>query len=68
MYPEENVPCHVCGGGGGWLVCLSSAEWCEANPMPGRESVARGTVEWFDLPACVAPPRAGEHETAPEAK
>jgi hypothetical protein len=27
--------------------CLSSAEWCNANPMPGRESVERGAIEWF---------------------
>lgn len=27
--------------------CMSSPEWCEANPMPGRELVERGQVEWF---------------------
>ena len=27
--------------------CLSSPEWCEANPMPGRENVSRGQIEWF---------------------
>ena len=27
--------------------CLSSPEWCEANPMDGRDSVERGEIEWF---------------------
>lgn len=47
LYPEENVICDTCGGYGGWYVCLSSPEWCEANPLPGRENVKRGEVEWF---------------------
>ncbi len=42
--------CSTCGGCGGWWCCLSSAEWCAANPVPGREHVARGSVEWFDVP------------------
>lgn len=27
--------------------CLSSAAWCEANPIEGREHVHRGEIEWF---------------------
>lgn len=29
--------------------CLSSAEWCEANPLPGREHVPTGTPEWYQV-------------------
>lgn len=32
----------------GWF-CLSSAEWCEANPTPGREHIESGTAEWFQV-------------------
>lgn len=46
-YPEENVVCDTCEGRGGWHWCLSSPEWCESNPLPGRESIKRGTFEWF---------------------
>lgn len=30
-FPEDNVACQTCGGHGGWMVCVSSAEWCEAR-------------------------------------
>jgi len=30
-------------------VCMSSPEWCEANPLPRREHIKRGKVEWFTL-------------------
>ncbi|MDO9016630.1 MAG: hypothetical protein Q8S73_41130 [Deltaproteobacteria bacterium] len=40
-------PCDDCDGTGGWQECCSDAEWCEANPMQGREADARGKVEWF---------------------
>lgn len=46
-YPEENVLCDICRGRGGWYCCPSSDEWCEANPLPGRENVPRGAIEWF---------------------
>lgn len=46
-YPEPNVPCDTCHGAGGWWSCISSAEWCEAHPLPGRERVERGQIEWF---------------------
>jgi len=40
------VVCETCQGYGGWHRCMSSPEWCEANPLPGREDVPRGTLEW----------------------
>lgn len=46
-YPEDNMICDICNGHGGWYRCLSSPEWCKANPLPGRESVERGNIEWF---------------------
>lgn len=47
LYPEPNVVCDLCDGYGGWHNCLPSPEWCKANPLPGRESVERGKIEWF---------------------
>ena len=41
------VVCDTCRGYGGWNQCGNDAKWCEANPLPGRESVKRGTLEWF---------------------
>lgn len=32
--------CRTCKGKGGHWRCCSSREWCEANPMPGREHIA----------------------------
>lgn len=56
--PDDNVVCSWCGGEGAHAVCCSSAEWCEANPVAGREGVKRGTVEWFtfDKPRDKHPP------------
>ena len=39
--------CDWCRGDGGHWACVSSEEWCEANPIKGREETERGTVEWF---------------------
>ena len=47
LRPEENVTCDICDGEGGWHRCMSSPEWCKANPLPGREGVERGSIEWF---------------------
>jgi len=49
-FPEDNVPCQVCNGDGGWWTCLSSADWCKAHPLPKREDVPRGVIEWFPTP------------------
>lgn len=49
--PEPNVVCDYCNGRGGYWACLSDAEYCEANPLPGRESINRGVLEWYELPA-----------------
>lgn len=48
-YPEENMTCGICLGSGGWQTCLSSREWCEGNPLAGREDVKRGNIEWFPV-------------------
>jgi hypothetical protein len=50
LYPEDNVRCDVCDGEGGWWQCLSSHEFCQANPLPGHEDVESGTPEWYAIP------------------
>lgn len=45
LNPEDNVPCDCCRGDGGWYLCLSSADWCNANPLPGCEQVKRGEMK-----------------------
>jgi hypothetical protein len=44
---EGPSTCDICQGEGGWMVCCSSLEWCEAHPIEGREAVTRGQIEWF---------------------
>lgn len=44
LEPEDNMACDICEGQGGWYVCLSSAEWCRNNPLPGREEKVRGVA------------------------
>lgn len=46
-YPEPNVVCEQCHGHGGWWHCLSSYAHCSVNPLPGRDDVPRGKIEWF---------------------
>jgi hypothetical protein len=48
--PEDNMRCDICGGQGGWYWCLADEPWCDGHPMPGRDNMKRGTVEWFPLP------------------
>ena len=48
--PLPNVRCEVCNGNGGWWRCLSDYDWCNNNPMPGREDTKRGMFEWFPDP------------------
>ena len=45
--PEDNVICDICDGDGGWLLCISSPEWCQANPLGNRENIKSSTPEWF---------------------
>ena len=45
----EVFECDVCDGFGGWQECISSAEWCHANPIPGCEALPRGRIEWFTV-------------------
>jgi len=47
----EDEPCPWCGGKFITHRCLSSPEWCGANPLPGREDVPRGKVEWYTIGA-----------------
>lgn len=49
LEPEDNMICQYCDGSGVWHCCLSSPEWCQANPVPGRESIPRGKIEWFTI-------------------
>lgn len=41
------VKCEFCEGHGGDYWCRSPKEWCEANPVDGREKIERGQIEWF---------------------
>lgn len=48
-YPVDNVVCGACDGNGTFGYCLSSEEWCIANPLPDRENMERGKIEWFSI-------------------
>jgi hypothetical protein len=39
--------CDECWGHPVTHHCMSSSAWCQANPLPGREAVPRGAVEWY---------------------
>jgi hypothetical protein len=41
--------CEICCGRGGWQLCDSGHEWCQANPLPGQEDIRRGAIEWFTI-------------------
>ena len=34
---DHDQRCDWCHGNGGWYRCLSSKDFCEKHPMPGRE-------------------------------
>lgn len=53
--PGDGHDCGWCSGSGGHWGCISSQEWCAANPIKGREGMARGTVEWFTFDAPTKP-------------
>lgn len=38
---ERFATCGMCNGKGGWYRCLSSYDWCQSHPLPGRENVRR---------------------------
>lgn len=44
LRPEDNRPCGVCDGNGGWYSCRASPQWCEAHPLAGSERVPRGEI------------------------
>jgi hypothetical protein len=55
-YDEDDAdPCSVCGGTGGWTVCLSDAAWCEANPLPGHEGIKRGEIDEYGIERSPSP-------------
>jgi hypothetical protein len=57
LYPEDNIECDICNGQGAFGICLSSPEFCEANPGLGRADIKRGAIEWFCLePSLPSPP------------
>lgn len=39
--------CPTCRGRGGWQHCMSSEQYCQANPIEGREHIERGKIEWY---------------------
>ena len=45
---EEYETCHHCRGTGGWHVCCSSPEWCEANPLPDRAHIKSTATSALD--------------------
>jgi hypothetical protein len=50
-YDEDDYePCHQCDGEASYPICVSSEEYCQAHPMPGREETPRHTPEWFVVP------------------
>ncbi len=45
------LPCDICRGSGAFPHCISSPEWCEGHPLPGREqikSTAMNAAAWSD--------------------
>jgi hypothetical protein len=51
LWYDENelYPCPDCNGKGGHQHCVSGDDWCETHPLPGREKVPRGSIEWFTI-------------------
>lgn len=49
-YDNPDPDCPKCHGHGSAPWCISTPEWCEANPLPGREDVKRHTPEEFAVP------------------
>jgi hypothetical protein len=38
--------CLGCSGECGDYWCTSSSQWCKDNPLPGREDMQQGNLEW----------------------
>lgn len=45
----EHLGCPSCRGERCFPICLSSEEFCQSNPLPGREGEKRSTPEWFKV-------------------
>jgi len=45
------LPCEVCRGNGGWWRCISGRDWCESNPITGRESIESTALTNPGLPS-----------------
>lgn len=62
---DDYEACHQCGGKASWPQCISGSEWCNANPLEGRQAVERSTPEWFVISrAAPSVPNALESDTA----
>src|SRR5215472_12276763 len=48
-FDTDGHVCDNCQGNYVFHTCMSSPEWCQANPLPGREAVERGKIEWFTI-------------------
>lgn len=50
-FDDYDPDCPRCHGEGFVPWCCSHAEYCEANPLPGRKDVKRHSVEEFEVPS-----------------
>lgn len=46
---RDDETCFYCDGTGTVHTCCSSPDWCNDNPLPGREQTGRGQIEWFTI-------------------
>lgn len=53
-YDEPDPRCPVCFGTGIAHFCLSTHEFCQANPLTDRDHVERPTVENYTFAPCAA--------------
>ncbi|MCU1495588.1 MAG: hypothetical protein JWO62_3352 [Acidimicrobiaceae bacterium] len=49
-FDKPDPTCSLCNGHGTVPTCISSPEWCEGHPLPGREITKRHTPEAFEVP------------------